>query len=130
METPTASRSDRQASSGGSACASRPSQSLCPAINISDSERMVSTVAGGLVLLYGVSKLSLSSLVALIAGGALAYRGATGHCSVYEALDMSTSEEYGNSAQGAHQTHPAHGVSDVSLAATGESNPKASRPSR
>jgi len=105
------------------ACASRSDRRHSCAINVGGTERTISTVAGGLLLLYGLSKLSLSTVVATVAGGALLYRGLTGHCSAYEALDMSTSGERRTGEQGARRMHPRHGVTDGSLAATGESPP-------
>jgi len=93
-------------------------------INVGDTERTVSVVAGGFVLLYGLSKLSLSTIVAAVAGGALIYRGLTGHCSAYQALDMSTACGLRNDERGsARRLPPRHGVTDGSLAATGESPP-------
>ena len=92
------------------------------AINVGESERTISTVAGGLALLYGFSRLSLRSIVGLLAGGALIYRGLSGHCNLYEALDMSTACGNGNS-ETCDDTRPQHAVGEPSLAATGESPP-------
>ena len=97
-------------------------------VNLGDTERVVSTVVGAAAVLYGLSRLSLSSIVALVAGGALLYRGMTGHCSLYEALDVSTVDEPEN--QGGKQPRAGQRVADVSLAATGEANPRPSRPAR
>ena len=99
----------------------------CQNVNVGDMERTISTVAGGFALLYGLSKLSLPGIVALVAGGALLSRGLTGHCSVYEALDMSTTQESTDSGPSGGRTHPAQYVTDVSLAATGESIPSSRR---
>ncbi|MFN0051983.1 MAG: DUF2892 domain-containing protein [Planctomycetales bacterium] len=88
--------------------------------NVGGAERVVSTVAGGMVLLYGLSKLSLSTIVAAVAGGGLLYRGLTGHCSAYQALDISTACGLGRSDRDDRQPHPRQGVTDASLAATGE----------
>jgi uncharacterized membrane protein len=106
------------------ACASRSDDRHACAINVGNTERMISTVAGGFVLLYGLSRLPLSTIVAAVAGGALLYRGLTGRCSVYQALDMSTAGGLENDEQrGARQLHPRHGVTDAALAVTGESPP-------
>ena len=92
------------------------------AINVGESERAISTVAGGLALFYGFSKLSLTSIVGLLAGGALVYRGLSGHCNLYKALDMSTACGNGSSAA-CNGPGPQHTVGEPSLAATGESPP-------
>lgn len=104
-------------------CASRSDQDHSCAINVGDAERTISAVAGGFVLLYGLSKLSLSTIVAAVAGGALVYRGLTGHCDAYQALGMSSACGTGNDGRGGRRLRPLQGVSDVSLAATGESPP-------
>src|SRR5262245_50706473 len=88
-------------------------------VNVGDTERIVSAVVGSCALLFGLSKLSLSSVVALAAGGALLARGLTGHCGVYEALGTSTADEGLCCAA----SKAAHAVSDAAVAATGESPP-------
>jgi hypothetical protein len=94
-------------------------------VNVSDTERTLSAIAGGGLLLFGLSRLSLTSLLGIAVGGALLYRGLTGHCSVYEALEMTTAEGHprGVRARYRGQSHPQHGVTEASLAATGESPP-------
>lgn len=62
-------------------------------INVGEAERLVSCVAGGLLLLHGFAKLPFSTIVVALAGGSLLYRGMTGHCSAYQALNMSTAGE-------------------------------------
>jgi len=101
-------------------CGSQKNQCSTGAINVGDTERTISALAGGLVLLHGLSKLSLSTIVAAVAGGALIYRGLTGHCSVYQALESSTPRGLGNDEQGGRRTHRLYQVTDASLAATGE----------
>lgn len=64
------------------------------AVNISDTERTVSLAVGGLCALVGLSRLSLTNLLAMGIGGALIYRGMTGHCDVYQALEMSTADTH------------------------------------
>ena len=87
-------------------------------VNISDAERRVSVLAGGCLLLLGLSRLSMSTLVTALAGGALIYRGVTGHCSAYDALNISTAEA--DKALEKARRPLAHGLTDASLAATGE----------
>ena len=93
------------------------------AINVGDTERTISLVAGGFVLLHGLSKLSLSTIVAAVAGGALVYRGLTGHCSAYQALEMSTACGLGNNETGGQRSRSLPDVTEASLAAAGESPP-------
>lgn len=102
-------------------CATRPNQGGGGAVNVGGMERTISVLAGGFVLLHGLSKLRLSTIVAAIAGGALVYRGLTGHCKVYEALDMAKSHGLVHDEQCARQRRPDHEITDASLAATGES---------
>jgi len=108
-------------------CVSQSESLSARAINVGNTERTISTVAGGFVFLYGLSKLSLSTIVAAVAGGALLYRGLTGHCCAYQALDMSTADGLHNDEQGARRIAPRHGVTDASLAATAESQSILSR---
>lgn len=60
--------------------------------NISEVEKWVSLAAGAAVALYGISRARKNGkgwlLTAL--GGMLVERGATGHCRVYEALNLNT----------------------------------------
>ena len=59
-------------------------------VNVGQSERLASVVTGGLLTLYGLSKRSVGGLLVAAAGGAVAYRGVSGHCSVYQKLGRST----------------------------------------
>jgi uncharacterized membrane protein len=59
-------------------------------INVGPGERTASLLAGGLLAAYGLSRGSVSGLALALAGGALAYRGFSGHCSVYSALGVNS----------------------------------------
>jgi uncharacterized membrane protein len=59
-------------------------------VNVGQSERVASAVTGGLIVLYGLSKKSPGGLLIAGIGGAIAYRGATGHCGLYQKLGIST----------------------------------------
>jgi len=61
-----------------------------PTVNVGETERVVSTVGGAGLALYGLTRGSLGGLAIAAIGGALIYRGATGHCNVYEAANMDT----------------------------------------
>jgi uncharacterized membrane protein len=57
-------------------------------VNVGDAERVVSTVGGAALALYGLSRFSLGGLVLAAIGGVLGYRGLSGHCDVYQALGV------------------------------------------
>lgn len=59
--------------------------------NVGQRERWLSAAAGGGLLVAGLVRGKFSGLLMAIGGGALVYRGLTGHCSVYQALDIDTS---------------------------------------
>lgn len=64
--------------------------------NISTSERILSVVAGGLILGIGVKRLlrhPMTALTVVTLGGALVYRGVTGHCSIKSTLDKMTKKD-------------------------------------
>ncbi|MGI8786724.1 MAG: SRPBCC family protein [Pyrinomonadaceae bacterium] len=58
--------------------------------NVSPTERIVSGVAGGALITYGAKRKDAIGVVLSIIGGGLALRGATGHCQVYDAMDINT----------------------------------------
>jgi uncharacterized membrane protein len=100
--------------------AARPDRPSACAVNVGDMERTISAVAGGFILLRGLSRLSLSTILGAVAGGALLYRGLTGHCCVYQALDVARTHGLGHNEHDDRRA-PRHTVTDASLAATGES---------
>ncbi len=61
-----------------------------PRRNISDVERWTSITAGVGLALYGVARRSPGALGLAVVGGLLVRRGASGHCDVYQALDLTT----------------------------------------
>jgi len=65
------------------------------AINVGDAERMLSLIGGGALTVLGLSRRSLGGLALAAVGGSLVYRGMTGHCSLYQALDLNTAGEPG-----------------------------------
>jgi uncharacterized membrane protein len=60
--------------------------------NVNETERWASAIGGAALSAYGLSRRSWPGLVLAAIGGALVYRGALGHCSVYEALGVSTTD--------------------------------------
>jgi uncharacterized membrane protein len=61
-------------------------------VNVGSSERLISLLGGGMLAAYGLSRGSASGLGLGLVGAALAYRGWTGHCHMYEALGMNSAE--------------------------------------
>jgi uncharacterized membrane protein len=66
-------------------------------VNIGSTERWVSAIAGGAVAVAGIRSRSLLGLIGAAAGGALVYRGITGHCSTYAALGVNRADSEGAS---------------------------------
>jgi len=58
--------------------------------NVSNPERWFSVVAGTALAAYGLTRRSVPGLLLAGVGGALAWRGATGHCMIYRSLGIST----------------------------------------
>jgi uncharacterized membrane protein len=58
--------------------------------NVSQGERVVSVAAGSILALLGLGRRDLPGLLIASVGGALAYRGTTGHCHVYDAIQINT----------------------------------------
>ena len=61
-------------------------------VNVGEAERMASTVAGGLLALYGLSQRSLPGLALAGLGGWLVTRGVRGVDPLYDALGVDTSD--------------------------------------
>src|ERR1044071_550082 len=60
--------------------------------NVGENERQISMIGGGVLAAYGLLRGSLSGLALAALGGALLWRGYTGHCEMYHALGYSTAE--------------------------------------
>lgn len=60
--------------------------------NVGQMERIISLVAGGVLVAYGLRHRGLGGLALTAIGGGLAYRGSTGHCEVYDALSINTAQ--------------------------------------
>lgn len=60
--------------------------------NVGNPERVISAVAGGGLIAYGIKRKDWLGALLGVVGGGLALRGATGHCQVYDALDIDTNE--------------------------------------
>ena len=77
-------------------------QKIGGSINVAPNERLISTVAGGALVLNSLIRPRPLSLLGGLIGGALLSRGMTGHCPIYSAL--------GKTAVGAHgsDSAPSH----------------------
>lgn len=60
--------------------------------NVGSAERAASVIAGSALALYGLRRGSVPGFTLAALGGCLVYRGATGHCSLYQSLGMSSSD--------------------------------------
>jgi len=58
--------------------------------NVGNPERWVSVVAGSALAAYGLTRRSIPGLFVAALGGAIAWRGATGRCPLYQTLGIST----------------------------------------
>src|SRR5947209_5447764 len=70
--------------------------------NVHKMERLLSMVSGAALIAFGVKRGGLSGIALAIAGGALGLRGATGHCPVYQTLDLSTAKDEAPGTKGVH----------------------------
>lgn len=58
--------------------------------NVGDNERRLSLVGGGLAAVAGLRRGGLLGMLMTALGATLVYRGATGHCAMYERMGRST----------------------------------------
>lgn len=61
--------------------------------NVGSTERIVSAVAGGSLIAYGLKRGGASGYGLAAVGAMIGLRGATGHCQVYDAAGFSTADE-------------------------------------
>src|SRR5215831_6328375 len=61
-------------------------------VNVGDFERVLSVIGGGVLALYGLRR-SLGHLMLMLGGGALIYRGLTGHCGAYQTMGITTANQ-------------------------------------
>lgn len=62
-------------------------------LNVGQTERLISSVAGGAIALLGLRSRSLLGLCAAAFGGVLLYRGLSGRCLAYAALGVDTAHD-------------------------------------
>ena len=63
--------------------------------NISTNERVASVIGGSALIAYGLKRRTWDGWAMAALGGGLLYRGATGHCDVYQALGVHTDRRMG-----------------------------------
>jgi uncharacterized membrane protein len=63
--------------------------------NVGRNERIASIIGGGSLLAYGLTRKSWEGWVLAALGSGLVYRGATGHCDVYQAFGVHTASRRG-----------------------------------
>lgn len=61
-------------------------------LNVGDAERVASIVGGATLAVLGLKKGGIGGLAAMAAGGALAYRGVSGFCSLYDYLGVTSAK--------------------------------------
>lgn len=67
-------------------------QGMGERLNVGNSERVVSALAGGLLAMWGLRRKGTLGYGAMALGAELLYRGTTGHCPAYSAMGVSTRE--------------------------------------
>jgi uncharacterized membrane protein len=71
-------------------------------INVGPTERALSSMGGASLIGFGLAQGSLTGLCMALLGGALLYRGTTGHCHLYAATGINTAEPQGSNIQREH----------------------------
>ena len=61
--------------------------------NLGTNERIASSVGGGALIAYGLKRGDTLGVLISLLGGGIFLRGATGHCQVYDALDINKSSK-------------------------------------
>lgn len=71
-------------------------------VNVGDGERWGSSLAGGALAVIGLRQGGWGGWGLALLGGGLIYRGVSGHCQMYEALNINTATEKGSRASVKH----------------------------
>jgi uncharacterized membrane protein len=59
-------------------------------VNVGQTERWASALAGGALAIYGLTRRTWGGVVLALVGGTLIQRGSTGHCYLFDALGVNT----------------------------------------
>ena len=68
------------------------SEDINSQVNVGRIERWMSLIAGGVLAAYAIKRRTAGGGMAALAAGELMYRGATGHCHLYQALGVNHAE--------------------------------------
>jgi hypothetical protein len=99
--------------------------------NIGDIERIITMLGGGMLVFYGLWRRSAVGVVLGLIGGALLYRGGSGHCMIYQALGINTANASGDPPVQQHQVQaqlPRPRKKDLVMEASEESFPASDPP--
>ncbi|HEY0079305.1 MAG TPA: SRPBCC family protein [Pyrinomonadaceae bacterium] len=77
---------------GQTSAATESSIGASSGVNVGQTERWASTIGGGALALYGLTRGTIGGVGLALLGGALIYRGASGHCNLYDAMGYNTAE--------------------------------------
>ncbi|HME08907.1 MAG TPA: SRPBCC family protein [Bryobacteraceae bacterium] len=72
-------------------------------VNLSQTERVVSLIGGGALVAFGLQKGSWGGLGLATLGALAAYRGATGHCDIYQAFGVNSARRRGRNVSVPYQ---------------------------
>ena len=74
--------------------------------NVKETERWASLISGGTLVAFGLAKKDWTGLGLAALGGGLLWRGATGHCGLYQALGINTARGRNEQGTGRHVSVP------------------------
>ena len=67
-------------------------QARKPNTNVGEAERWLSLIGGSSLVAYGLARRNTAGFGLAALGGSLLWRGATGHCPMYQTLGVNTAE--------------------------------------
>ena len=84
--------------------------------NINNGERVASALAGGALLAFGIKQGGVAGTLMSVLGGALMFRGATGHSHIYDAAGIDTAQrQMEGKTRGGAFTWPMHVTRSVTV---------------
>ncbi|MDT8305187.1 MAG: DUF2892 domain-containing protein [Anaerolineae bacterium] len=97
-------------------------------VNVREGERWLSLIAGAVLTIAGIAQKSLGGSLLALAGGYLLYRGARGHCYIYDLLGIDQ-EPYATMLPADTPPPPSVDQGDEVLESSWESFPTSDAPS-
>ena len=82
-------------------------------------ERLLSTVLGGLLTVYGLKRRGRAGYGMALIGAEMLYRGTTGHCHAYSAMGISTENHNAKYPNVTREASTVNAVSHVALGTMG-----------